>query len=73
VAVRHEAGTRTLFTNQKGPALTWRASFRGSFANLKIDGRVTKARIEGSAPEGRITFVDVAVDPGATVRVEALR
>jgi hypothetical protein len=73
VTVRHERGRRTLFTNQRGPAVTWHAAFRGRFNNLKVDGKLKKAHSENMSPEGQLSFIEVTVDPGATVQVEIPR
>jgi hypothetical protein len=70
VAVRHQGNRKTLFTNERGPAVIWRASFAGSFENLLLNGKPIKARVEKGIVNGEVSFVDVTVAPGATARVE---
>jgi hypothetical protein len=71
IAVRHEGGRKTLFTNQKGPAVIWRAGFVGSFATLIANGKRVKADFE-RLPSGReISWIRLSVPPGATSSVEA--
>ena len=70
VTVRHEAGRKTVFTNQKGPSLIWRASFPGSFQNLLLNGRPVKARIDRNALGGEVSSIDVPVAPEVTSSVE---
>jgi hypothetical protein len=68
VAVRHDGGRKTTFTNQRGPALIWQATFSGSSDTLLVRGRPVKARVE-KGPLGRVTSsVRVAVGAGETVR-----
>jgi hypothetical protein len=70
VAVRHEAGRKTVFTNQTGPALTWEATLDGSHQTLLVDGRPTPARIE-KRPLGRVvSSARVKVGAGVSVTVE---
>jgi hypothetical protein len=70
VAVRHEGGWKTVFTNQRGPALLWQATFAGSFDTLLVNGEPVKAQTEKELL-GRVTSsVRVTVGAGDKVRVE---
>jgi hypothetical protein len=70
VTVRHEGLTRTIFTNQTGPAMTWQAGFRGSHETLLVNGQPMKAVIE-KGPLGRVTSsVRVIVGAGGYSTVE---
>ncbi|SPE35877.1 conserved exported hypothetical protein [Candidatus Sulfopaludibacter sp. SbA6] len=70
VAVRHEGGRKSVFTNQTGPALIWQAAFDGTHETVLVDGQPTKARID-KRPLGRVTSsVRVPVGAGGTVTVE---
>jgi hypothetical protein len=70
VAVRHEAGRKTVFTNQSGPALIWQAAFDGSHETLLVDGQPVRARME-KRPVGRtVSSARVTVGAGGTVTVE---
>jgi hypothetical protein len=73
IGVRHDGGRKTRFTNQKGLAVTWRAGFAGSFATLTADGKRIKAEVERTASDRNISWVKIAVAPGATSTVEAPR
>jgi hypothetical protein len=70
VTVRHEGLRKTVFTNQRGPALIWLATFAGAHDTLLVNGRPVKARAE-KGPLGRVTSsVRVTVGGGGTVNVE---
>ena len=70
ITVRHEAGHKTVFTNQHGPALIWHAAFPGSHQTLLVNGRAMPARPE-AGPLGREdSWVRVTVGAGGTVTVE---
>jgi hypothetical protein len=73
VTVRHEAGRKTVFTNQKGPSLIWRASFPGSFQNLLLNGKPVKSRIDKNIFVSDVSSIDVPVAPGVTSTVEIPR
>ena len=69
VTVRHEGNRKTVFTNQRGPALVWYAAFPGLHDTLLVNGKAAKARVE-KAPLGRtITSLRVTVGAGGTVAV----
>lgn len=70
VAVRHEGERKTTFTNQRGPALIWQATFDGAHETLLVNGRPAKARAEKGS-DGRVTSsVRLSVGGGGTVAVE---
>jgi hypothetical protein len=69
VSVRHIGASESRFTNQTGPALEWKASFRGRHALLSVDGRKRKASAATGAGGGAESFVVVPVKPGETVSV----
>jgi hypothetical protein len=70
IAVRQEGGWRTILTNQKGPAVTWRAGFAGSFGTLVVNGKRVRAEIERSPAGQESSWVRVGVGPGNTASVE---
>lgn len=70
VTVRHEGGRKTVFTNQEGPSLIWRAVFPGAFETLLLNGKSVKARVEHSALGHEISSIDIPVAPGVTVEAE---
>lgn len=71
ISVRHEGTTKSVLTNQRGPALIWRATLPGSFDVLMINGKRMKAT-QQQLPVGRnVSWVRVAVAPGNSVTVEA--
>ncbi len=70
VTVRHEGTRKTVFTNQRGPAVIWQATFDGAYPTLLVNGRPGKASSEKS-PQGRVTsWVRISVGGGGTVTVE---
>jgi hypothetical protein len=72
VSIKHEGNQKTIFTNQSGPALIWRAAFRGAHETLVVNGQSVKANA-GREPLGRVdSWVEVPVGAGDTVTVEAL-
>ena len=71
ISVRHEGTTKSVLTNQRGPALIWRATLPGSFDVLMLNGKRMKAT-QQQLPVGRnVSWVRVAVAPGNSVTVEA--
>src|SRR5207247_2585776 len=70
VTVRHEGMHKTVFTNQRGPALIWQATFPGAHETLLVNGRPQKARAEQGSPEHPTSSVRVTVSGGGTVSVE---
>jgi len=70
IAVRHEDASSTILTNRSGPALTWLASFPGSFQTLLVNDRPVRARIQKGSL-GRVTCsARVTVGAGRSVRVQ---
>lgn len=70
VAVRHDAGRKTVFTNQTGPALIWEATLDGPHQTLLVDGRPTPARI-AKRPVGRVvSWAKINVGAGGSATVE---
>ncbi len=71
LTVRHEGIAATVLTNERGPAVVWRAGFSGRFDALVVNG----GRVEASRlvlPPGReISVVRIVVAPGTSARVEA--
>ncbi|MGO9257928.1 MAG: hypothetical protein ACLQU1_16685 [Bryobacteraceae bacterium] len=69
VTVRHEGNRKTIFTNQRGPALVWYAEFAGLHDSLLVNGKAARARVE-KAPLGRtVSSVKVTVGAAGTVAV----
>lgn len=68
VTVRHNENQETVFTNQNGPALIWRAAFPGTFGQLRVNGKLMKAHNEMEKLTG-ISWVEVPVGAGDTVQV----
>jgi hypothetical protein len=70
VTVRHEGSRKSIFTNQRGPALIWLPTFAGEHVTLLVNGRPMKAQIEKGNPDRITSSVRVTVGGGGTVRVE---
>jgi hypothetical protein len=73
ITVRHEGSSATVFTNNRGPAIVWRAAFPGHFPELVVNGARVKATSEVRPPGRDVTYVRVVVAPGASARVEVPR
>ena len=69
VTVRHEGTRKTVFTNQRGPALVWYAEFSGDHDTLLVNGNAAKARVEKAPADRTISRVRVTVGAGGTVTV----
>ena len=70
VTVRHEGVRKTIFTNQRGPALIWQPTFAGAHETLLVNDRPMKARIEKDSRNRETSSVRVTVGGSGTVRVE---
>jgi hypothetical protein len=73
VTIRHDGARQTTFTNQRGPALIWRAMFDGQHETLLVNGRQAKAQNEADDRGRMISSVRVTVGAGGTVSVEVPR
>jgi Bacterial alpha-L-rhamnosidase 6 hairpin glycosidase domain len=62
ISIRHVAGRSTVFRNESGPPIQWRASLPGRFAKLTLDGKkvvaTTGDRLGGAAETWIIAEVD---------------
>ena len=70
ICVRHEGVRKTVFTNERGPSLLWRASFPGVFQTLTVDGQPKAAHVERLSMGRDISWIEVPVGPGGTRRAE---
>lgn len=70
VTVRHNGNRETVFTNQNGPAILWRAAFPGTYSQLLVNGKPMPAHSEEESLV-QISWVEVPVGAGDTVRVSA--
>jgi hypothetical protein len=73
VTVRHDGNTTTVFTNERGPALVWRAALPGRFDELVVNGARVKASRLVLPPGRDVSYARVVVAPGTSARVEAPR
>jgi hypothetical protein len=70
ISVRHDGNHRTSLTNEEGPALIWEPAFDGSADTLLLNGKPVKAST-GKGYLGRtLSWVQIPVGAGVTVRVE---
>jgi hypothetical protein len=69
VTVRHEGTTKTTLTNQRGPAVIWRAAFAGRHESLFVNGQPMEAQTETAAGGQATSSVRVAVGAGGTAMV----
>jgi len=70
VTVRHEGNRKTVFTNQRGPALIWYAAFPGLHDTLLVNGRAARSLAEKAHLGGTVSSVRVTVGARGTVAVE---
>lgn len=70
IAVRHEGTTKTVMTNQSGPAFIWEACFPGSYETLLVNGRPVKATVQPGWLGRTISSVRVTLGAGGAVTVE---
>lgn len=70
VTVRHDGPGKTTITNQRGPALIWRAVFDGRHATLMANGREVKATVQRDEMGNTVSWVRVTLGAGGTVSVE---
>lgn len=74
ISVRHEGSTKTVFTNNSGPQLQWKACFSGSYKTLNVNGNPVKSVTETLPVNGvEISWVKVVVGAGEVMSVEAAR
>jgi hypothetical protein len=70
LTVRHDGVTATVFTNNRGPAVVWRAAFSGRFDALVVNGTRVKATRLVLPPGREVSFARVVVAPGTSAKVE---
>ena len=70
LTLRHDGVTATVFTNNRGPAVVWRAAFPGRHDTLIVNGAPVKAARLVLPPGREVSFVRVVVAPGAHAKVE---
>lgn len=74
VTIRHQGVAQTTFTNQAGPPIQWKASFRllsnDRQAHLLLDGKPVGANIELGANRQSVISALVRVGPGQTRTVK---
>ncbi|MGA3033563.1 MAG: hypothetical protein ABSD70_09780 [Terracidiphilus sp.] len=71
VTVRHDGPGKTTFTNQRGPALIWRAMFEGQHGALMVNGREVKATSESDDTGRTVSSVRVTVGAGGEITVSS--
>jgi hypothetical protein len=71
ISVRHEGTVATTFTNDRGPAVVWRAALPGRFDELVVNGRRVKASRLTLPPGREVSVARVVVAPGTSAKVQA--
>jgi hypothetical protein len=69
ITVRHEGTLKTTVTNQRGPALIWKARFAGQHTSLLVNGRQVDASTEADEHGKAVSSVRVSVGAGGVVNV----
>ena len=70
ITVRHEGKRKTLLTNREETALDWEAAFPGSFAKLRVNGKIVGAHTRSLALGHTVTWVRLRVQAGESASVE---
>tara|TARA_Y100000590_G_scaffold376228_1_gene441645 strand:- start:3630 stop:5003 length:1374 start_codon:yes stop_codon:yes gene_type:complete len=70
IKVAHSGKNKTMFTNQSGPPLFWKASFEGDTKELFVDGYKYSALHEIGTGGNKESFVIIRVDRGKSHTVE---
>ncbi len=70
LTIRHDGVTATVFTNNRGPAVVWRAAFPGRHDALIVNGARVKAARLVLPPDREVSFARVVVAPGTNAKVE---
>ena len=70
ISVRHEGEGKTIFNNERGPSLIWRASFPGSFDKLMVNGSPATAHIQRLSLGRTVSWTLVRVGASVTRTVQ---
>jgi hypothetical protein len=75
ISVLHTGLASSIFINQSGPAIKWKAAFPGRPATLMVDGRAVASTVEMDPAGHPVSYVMVEVGPGEqkSVRVPDAR
>lgn len=73
ITLRHDGQTVSVLTNNRGPALIWRAAFPGRITSLLVNGTPRKAAHQQLTLGRVVSVVRVVVAPGHHVRVAVSR
>lgn len=70
VGVRQEGTHKTIFTNENGPSLIWKAIFAGTYGALNVNGKPMRATHDKLTLERAVSWVKLPVGAGDTVTVQ---
>ena len=70
LTIRHDGVTATVLTNNRGPAVVWRAAYPGRLDALVVNGVRVKATRLILPPGREVSFARVVVAPGTSAKVE---
>ncbi len=74
ISVRHEGKTKTIFTNNSGPQLQWKACFAGVFKTIQVNGKISEGKMESLLMNGEnVTWFKTIVGSGETITVEVFK
>ena len=74
ISVKHEGLKKTIFTNQSGPSLIWKAQLPGIYENLLVNEKPVEATKEKLfATDLNVSWVRVTVGAGETITVEGTK
>ena len=72
ISIHHEANKLSILANRSDRPIIWRASFPGSYRNIRVDGRIREASQMADSVGNQITYVDVEVGKQRQVTAELI-
>ena len=67
ITVKHTGITATEFKNVSGKTVRWRASFRGNYKYISVDGKRLKASSEKDIMGNAVSYIDLTVPAGVSI------
>lgn len=71
ISLRHDGNSKSELTNNTGADITWRASFRGRYNAIAVNGKNHPATVRTDEVGNEISYIDVALKQGEKLMAEA--
>ncbi len=71
ISVRHDSPAKSTFANKSENAVTWRATFQGSFQNIMVNGKSATAEHFKDAIGNIHSYIDITVGARSQITAEA--